>query len=159
MAFASVFGLRRRKLEWVYNCNFHSSSGCAASFNQLKISLELWQNAGSQAAGQPGAIWLHIELLYNSVFHQHRISETTWSTLVKTNKTNNSYVVCSLSLISMDRTKIEKSVETSQTLQLSATSARWSDCSGRGAKAGNVQKVVCKSIPFHSVAVPLLSEK
>lgn len=46
----------------------------------VRLLLFSWQNAGSQAAGQPGAIWLHIELLYNSVFHQHRISETTWNT-------------------------------------------------------------------------------
>lgn len=76
---------------------------------------------------------------------------TLQSTLGKTNRTNNSYVVCSLSLISMDRIKIEKSVETSQTLQLSATFAQWINCSGGGAKAGNVQKAVCKSISTHSL--------
>ena len=34
---------------------------------------QLREHVGGQAAGQPSAIRLHIHLLHNAIFHQHRI--------------------------------------------------------------------------------------
>lgn len=42
-------------------------------------SLQLSQNVGGEAAGQPSAVRLHVDLLHHSVFHQHCVSEADYS--------------------------------------------------------------------------------
>lgn len=81
-AFASVFG-KRGKVEEAeassVNTTFTVAEGEELALMSYSSSLQLSQDVGGEAAGQPSAVRLHVDLLHHSVLHQHCVSEADYS--------------------------------------------------------------------------------